>query len=109
GKDLMDQVKTVNDINYISARIDGVEVPEMRNMAEQLRDKMGSGVVLLGAVQEDGKVNFVTAASKDYIAKGIKAGDIVREIAKIASGGGGGRPDMATAGGKDASKIDEAL
>ncbi len=109
GKDLIDQVKTIKDINYIAARMDGVDVAELRNMAEQARDKMGSGVVLLGAVQEDGKVNFVTAASKDYIARGIKAGDIVREIAKIASGGGGGRPDMATAGGKDATKIEDAL
>jgi alanyl-tRNA synthetase len=80
----------------------------LRNMGDMLRDKMGSGVVVLGTVSEE-KVNFVAMATKDVLDKGIHAGNIIREVAKAAGGGGGGRPDMAQAGGKNPAKVAEAL
>jgi alanyl-tRNA synthetase len=78
-------------------------------MLDDLKAKMGSGVVVLGAVI-DGKAAFIAGVTEDLIKeKGLKAGDLVREVAKIAGGSGGGRPDMAQAGGKDPSKIAEAV
>ncbi|NLC38628.1 MAG: hypothetical protein GX779_05070, partial [Clostridia bacterium] len=73
-----------------------------------LKSKMGSGVILLAAVMEE-KVNFVATITKDLLAKGLHAGNLVKEVAKITSGGGGGRPDMAQAGGKNPAKLEEAL
>ena len=73
-----------------------------------MRDKVG-GVVVLADVIDSAKINILAMATKDAVAKGIHAGQIVKEVAKVCGGGGGGRPDMAQAGGKDASKLDEAL
>lgn len=73
-----------------------------------LRDKLGSGVVVLGAKSDNG-VNLVVATTKDLTKQGIHAGNLIKEIAKVTGGGGGGRPDMAQAGGKDYSKLAEAL
>lgn len=73
-----------------------------------MRDKVG-GVVVLADVIDSGKINILAMATKDAVAKGIHAGQIVKGVAKVCGGGGGGRPDMAQAGGKDASKLDEAL
>ncbi len=78
-----------------------------REAADRLRDKMGSGVAILGAVTE-GRSLFVVGVTKDLTSK-IKAGDLIKEIAVVAGGSGGGRPDFAQAGGKDARKMDEAL
>ncbi len=84
------------------------DMEELRNMADMLRDKLGSGVVLLGMANGD-KVNFVCMATKDAVKEGMHAGNIVKAAAQAAGGNGGGRPDMAQAGGKDASKLVEAL
>jgi alanyl-tRNA synthetase len=73
-----------------------------------LRNKLGSGVVVLGGAQEDGKVSLIVGVTKDLIGK-VQAGKIVGQIAKLVGGSGGGRPDMAEAGGKDASQLDAAL
>ena len=80
----------------------------MKNYAETLRNKMKNGFVFL-ANDAGGKVVFVAASSKEAIAKGAKAGDIVKAAAQLCGGNGGGRPDMAQAGGKDASKIAESI
>jgi alanyl-tRNA synthetase len=80
----------------------------LRNMADMFRERLNSGIVVLGAVMDE-KVNFVVAVTKDLLSKGIHAGNIIKEVAKIAGGGGGGRPDMAQAGGKDKDKLDLAL
>jgi alanyl-tRNA synthetase len=80
----------------------------LRNTGDMLKSKLGTSAVVLGTSFGD-KVNFVAMASKEAVNMGIHAGNIIKEAAKIAGGGGGGRPDMAQAGGKDASKIDEAL
>lgn len=105
---LMDAVKNKNGINYVIKKFDGVDVNTLRDLADEVRNKVGSVVVLFATVNED-KLNFVCAVSKDLVEKKIAAGKIIKEIAKVAGGGGGGRPDMATAGAKDLAKVEEAL
>ena len=85
-----------------------MDMNSLKEMADNLRDKLQSGVVAISNVS-DSKVNFVVTATKDVIEKGIHSGNIVKEIAQIAGGKGGGRPNMAQAGATDATKIDEAL
>ena len=104
---LMDGAKEVNGIKVLAVKLKGVDVDGMRKFVDTARDRLGSGVVLAGA-ETDGKVMFVCGVTKDTIAK-VKAGDIVREVAKIAGGSGGGKPDMAQAGGKNPEKLDEAV
>lgn len=106
--DLLKTYKEISEIKVLAARIDGQDVNSLRELSDELRDKLGSAVVVLGTAGE-GKVNFVATVSKDLISKGLNAGKIVKEVAAITKGGGGGRPDMATAGGKDPEKLDEAL
>lgn len=105
---LLDSVKVKNGINYVIKKFDGVDVNTLRDLADEVRSKVGSVVVLFATVN-DGKLNFVCAVSKDLVEKKIAAGKIIKEIAKVAGGGGGGRPDMATAGAKDLNKVEEAL
>lgn len=105
---LLENAKEVNGVKILSARIDNQEVEDLRNLADELRDKLVDAVVVLGTANEN-KVNFVATVSDSVIKKGPKAGDIIRKVASITGGGGGGRPNMATAGGKDKSKLDEAL
>lgn len=105
---LLDSVKNKNGINYVIKKFDGVDVNTLRDLADEVRNKVGSVVVLFATVNE-GKLNFICAVSKDLVEKKIAAGKLIKEIAKVAGGGGGGRPDMATAGGKDIAKVEEAL
>ena len=106
--DIMGSVKNKNGINYVIKKFEGVDVNTLRDLADEVRNKVGSVVVLFATVN-DGKLNFVCAVSKDLVEKKIAAGKIIKEIAKVAGGGGGGRPDMATAGAKDINKVEEAL
>jgi len=105
--DVLDQVQEVAGIKLLAMKMDNPDVDSLRNFVDTARDKMGSGVVVTGAT-DGNKVTFICGVTKDLI-KQIKAGDVVREVAKITGGGGGGRPDMAQAGGKDPSKLDEAI
>jgi alanyl-tRNA synthetase len=108
---LVDEVlgnkKTVKGISLVVARTDELDPEGMRQLVDTLKSKLGSGVIVLGSGKPD-QIAFVAGVTKDLVGK-IKAGDIVKEVAKVTGGGGGGRPDMAQAGGKDASKVDEAL
>lgn len=106
--EIIENVKEKNKIKYVIYRFNGVDVNSLRNIADEVRDKLGSVIVLFATENED-KINFVCAVSKDLVKTGYQAGNLVREVAKIAGGSGGGRDDMATAGAKDSSKIDEAL
>jgi alanyl-tRNA synthetase len=106
--EVLSKATEVNGIKVVKARFDQLDMEALRNTGDTIRNKMGSGVVVLGSGHE-GKVCFVVMATKDVVSKGIHSGNIIKEVAKIAGGGGGGRPDMAQAGGKDISKIDEAL
>jgi alanyl-tRNA synthetase len=99
----------VGGIAVVATVVDGVGRDEMRSLVDVLKTRLGSGVVVLGA-EIDGKPAFIAGVTNDVISgKGVQAGDIAGAVAKIAGGGGGGRPDMAQAGGRDPSKLGEAI
>jgi alanyl-tRNA synthetase len=100
--------RTVAGVSVHVQRTDGLDINAMRQLADQLRDKIKSGVVALGAATDDGKVSLLVVVTKDLTAK-IKAGDVIRPMAAEVGGTGGGRPEMAQAGGKDPSKLDASL
>jgi alanyl-tRNA synthetase len=97
----------VNDVPVVASRVDGVEGAVLRELAETAAARLGSGVIVLGAASE-GKVALVSVVSPD-LQRRFHAGKIVKEVAQVVGGSGGGRPDFAQAGGKDAGKLDEAL
>jgi alanyl-tRNA synthetase len=99
--------KTIAGVQVHVQRTDGLDVNGMRALADQLRDKLKSGVVALGAAN-DGKVSLLVVVTKDLIAR-LKAGDLIKEMAAEVGGTGGGRPEMAQAGGKDPARLDAAL
>jgi len=103
-----DQAVEVAGIKVLAQRVDALDRGQMRTLVDNLRNKLGSGVVVLGGAQEDGKVALIVGVTKDLIAK-IPAGKVIAPIAKLVGGSGGGRPDMAEAGGKDAAQLDAAL
>jgi alanyl-tRNA synthetase len=103
-----EQVREVAGVKIVTRKLDGVDPRTMREIADRLRQKHGSAVVALGSDLGEGKVALLVAVTPDLTAK-IKAGDIIKNIAPIVGGTGGGRPDLAQAGGRDASKLDEAL
>jgi alanyl-tRNA synthetase len=105
--DLVPQARTIKGVKVISAEIDGVDRETMRQLVDSLRQKLGSGVVVLGAA-EDGKVALLAGVTKDLTSR-LHAGKIVQAAAKEVGGSGGGRPDLAEAGGKDTSKLKTAL
>ncbi|MBQ2981281.1 MAG: alanine--tRNA ligase [Lachnospiraceae bacterium] len=106
--DVMNQIKTVKDTNLLAVKVDGVDMNGLRNLGDQLKEKLGEGVIVIASSQ-DGKVNLLAMATDGAMAKGAHAGNIIKQIATIVGGGGGGRPNMAQAGGKLPEKIDEAL
>jgi alanyl-tRNA synthetase len=108
GEEILDDIKDVKGIKVICGIVKDIEVEALRDLADKLRDKLVSGVVVLGSTTND-KVHFVAMASKSAIDSGIHCGEIIKEVAKIAGGGGGGRPDMAQAGGKLPEKLEEAI
>jgi alanyl-tRNA synthetase len=105
--DLVEQARTVKDVRLIAAQVNGYDREALRQLVDALRQKLGSGVVVLASA-DDGKVALITAVTKDLIPK-LHAGKIVQELAKLVGGSGGGRPDLAEAGGKDTSGIQNAL
>jgi alanyl-tRNA synthetase len=106
--DLMDKVREVGGIKVLVSRIESGDAKVLRDLADKLRDKIQSGVVALGG-EKDGKVLLLVAATPDLVKKGFHAGNLVKELAKDIGGSGGGKPDMAQAGGTDGSKLDAAL
>lgn len=108
AQDILGQVKEVKGVPVLAAVVNAPDMDNLRNMVDMLRDKLGSGVIMLGSVAGD-KVNLVAAVTKDLLGRGLHAGNLVKEIAKMVGGGGGGRPDMAQAGGKDPAKLQEAI
>ncbi|MBZ6006644.1 alanine--tRNA ligase [Paraclostridium bifermentans] len=105
---ILDSKTDINGVNIVTAKFEDMDMDTLRNTADTLRDKLASGVVVLGNVA-GGKINFVATATKDVLEKGVHAGNIVREVAQVAGGKGGGRPNMAQAGAPDVAKVDEAL
>lgn len=106
--DIMNNAEKIGDIDLISARFDSQTPDALKTMADDIKSKNTNAVIVLAALT-DGKITFVAMAGKDALQKGIHAGKIIKEITAIAGGSGGGKPDMAQGGGKDESKIDEAL
>lgn len=106
--DILNGAKDINGITVVCGRIDGADVEALRQMGDNFKAKISCGVIVLASA-DGAKATFVAMATKDAVSKGIHSGNLVREVSKIAGGGGGGRPDSAQAGGKDVSKIDDAL
>jgi alanyl-tRNA synthetase len=105
--DVMSQVKTVAGINLLAVKVDGADQKQLRMMVDSFKGRMGSGIIVLGTATED-KVSLVAAVTDDMVSR-IRADVLVQEVAKLVDGGGGGRPDMAQAGGKNVAKLDEAI
>ena len=108
GGDLAESAQEAGGVKFVTASVPTVDVPTLQKLADSITDKLKSGVVVLAGVS-DGKVLFIGKVTSDLVPKGFSAGNMLREVAKIAGGGGGGKPEFAQAGGKDASKVDEAL
>ena len=106
--DMFSSAVDVDGIELYTAKVEGTTPDALRSMGDDVKTKGDNVVAVLAGVNGD-KANFVAVCGKGAIAKGVKAGDLVKEVAKIANGGGGGRPDSAMAGAKDITKIDEAL
>jgi alanyl-tRNA synthetase len=104
---LLEEARTVKDVRVLAAKVSGFDRDALRQMIDTLRQKLGSGVVVLFAV-DDGKVALITGVTKDLTSR-LHAGKIVQELAKKVGGSGGGRPDLAEAGGKDTSAVESAL
>jgi alanyl-tRNA synthetase len=105
--DLVEKAREIGGVKALAARVDGADAKVMRTMVDELRQRLGSGVVLL-ASETEGKVLVAVGVTKDLVST-HKAGDLVREVAQVVGGGGGGRPDFAQAGGRDVAKIDDAI
>ncbi len=106
--DMFSSAVDVDGLELYTAKVEGTTPDALRSMGDDVKTKGDNVVAVLAGVNGD-KANFVAVCGKGAIAKGVKAGDLVKEVAKIANGGGGGRPDSAMAGAKDITKIDEAL
>ena len=102
-----DKVRVVNGVKVLAHRVDNLERPQMRTLVDNLRQKIGSGVVVLGSAS-DGNVSLIAGVTKDLTGR-VQAGKVIGPIAQKVGGKGGGRPDLAEAGGKDASALDAAL
>ena len=106
--DVMNQVKDVKGVKLLAARADGVDMNGLRELGDQMKEKLGEGVILL-ASEKDGRVNLVAMATDGAMAKGAHAGNLIKGVASLVGGGGGGRANMAQAGGKNPAGIDEAI
>jgi alanyl-tRNA synthetase len=106
---LLVQAEAVGDFKIIVAQMQGIDPESLKTAAERLVQKLGNGAVVLGSIPEPEKVSLIAAFSPDVNKKGLQAGKFIGAIAKICGGGGGGRPNLAQAGGRDPSKLKEAL
>lgn len=106
--DVTDQVKEVAGMKLLAVRTDGVDMNGLRDLGDQMKEKLGEGVVVI-ASQIDGKVNLMATATEGAVKAGAHAGNLIKAIASFVGGGGGGRPNMAQAGGKNPDGIAEAL
>lgn len=107
--DVLSQVIDINGVKFLGIKVDDMDMNDLRNLGDSLKDRIGEGVILIASSQGEDKVNLMAMATMEAIARGAHAGNIIKSVAVIVGGGGGGRPNMAQAGGKDASKVDEAL
>jgi alanyl-tRNA synthetase len=108
SKDLVEQARELNGLKVLATRMDPADPKVYRGLADQLRDRIKSGVVAIGG-EKDGKAVILVAVTKDAVARGLHAGNLVRELAKEVNGTGGGKPDMAQAGGEDPARLEAAF
>ena len=106
--DVMNQVKEIKGVKLLAAKVEGVDMNGLRDLGDQLKEKLGEGVVVLASVN-DGKVSLMATATDGAQKMGAHAGNLIKAIATIVGGGGGGRPNMAQAGGKNPAGVDEAI
>ncbi|MBW8000779.1 MAG: alanine--tRNA ligase [Planctomycetes bacterium] len=109
ARKLLDSCEKVGNSSVITSKLPATSVEQARAAIDMLKKKAKSAAVVFGFADDEGKVTLISGVTDDLIKKGLKAGDLIKEIAPIVGGGGGGRPQMAQAGGKDPAKIDEAL
>ena len=105
--ELLAKKQSVDGTNVLVSQVDGVDAKQLRDIVDQLKEKLGSGVVVLASVGAS-NVNLVASVSPD-LTRRYHAGNIIKELARLVGGGGGGRPDFAQAGGKEPAKIAAAL
>ena len=108
SRDLAAEARRVDGLSVLGAAVDLDDPKALRELADSLRDRLAPAVVALGGKTADGRALLVCTVSKE-LTKRFRAGDIIKELAAVVSGGGGGRPDFAQAGGSDASKLEQAL
>ncbi len=106
--DVMNQVQEIKGVKLLAAKLEGVDMNGLRDLGDQLKEKLGEGVVVLASVN-DGKVNLMATATDEAQKKGAHAGNLIKAIAALVGGGGGGRPGMAQAGGKNPAGVDDAI
>ena len=106
--DVMDQVQEVNGVQLLASKVSGVDMNGLRELGDQLKEKLGEGVVVLVS-EKEGKVNLIAMATDGAVAAGAHAGNLIKEIAVYVGGGGGGRPNMAQAGGKNPAGMGKAV
>jgi alanyl-tRNA synthetase len=107
--DVMNQVVEVKGVKLLAVKLADIDMNELRNLGDQLKEKLGEGVIILASAMAPDKVNLLAMATDGAMAKGAHAGNLIKELAALVGGGGGGRPNMAQAGGKDASGIDAVI
>jgi alanyl-tRNA synthetase len=107
-ENLLQHVQQVKDVQVLAARVQAADAETLREMTDWLRNRLGSVVIVLGAVINE-KPSFVAAITPDLVERGLKAGTLIKQVARVVGGGGGGRPTLAQAGGRDPHRLDEAL
>ncbi len=105
---LLQEVQEVKGVQVLAARVQATDMDTLREMTDWFRNQLGSVVIVLGAVIDD-KPNFVAAITPDLVERGLKAGTVIKQVARVVGGGGGGRPTLAQAGGRDPDRLDDAL
>ena len=105
----MNQVEVINGIQVLAVEVPDMDMNGLRNLGDSLKEKLEKGVIILASAQGTDKVNLIVMATQEAVNAGAHAGNIVKAIAPKVGGGGGGRPNMAQAGGKNPSGIKEAL
>ncbi len=107
--DVLNQAEDVNGVKFLAVKLNDVDMNELRNLSDDLKSKIGSGVVVLASAMESDKVNLIVTATDDIVKAGVHAGNIIKSAAPCVGGGGGGRPNMAQAGGKNPAGIEKAF
>ena len=106
---IIKSAQMIKEMNVVTAEFKGIDMNTLRNLADEIKTKLEKSVVVLANTDDDNKVQFLAMVSDEAIKLGAHAGNLIREVAKVAGGGGGGKPNMAQAGGKNPEKVEEAL